>query len=80
MTERVGSVLIIEKTMPGECELCGSIAELRPYGPGGRSICVECGSRDVPGKVERMNEVLEKILEGATCVVHPNGEIQRVKP
>jgi len=80
MTEKVGSVLIVETTEPDECELCGCIAELRPYGPGGSSICVECGLRDVPGTEERMTEVLEKMLEGATCVVRPSGEIQRVKP
>ena len=30
----------------GPCELCGQIAELRPYGRGGESICFECGMKD----------------------------------
>ena len=36
-------------TVVGEhevCELCGKKAELRPYGPGGKSICCACGMKD----------------------------------
>ena len=28
------------------CELCGVIAECRPYGPNGEQICFECGMKD----------------------------------
>lgn len=31
---------------PQQCDLCGKIAELRPYGPNGECICVECGMKD----------------------------------
>jgi hypothetical protein len=31
---------------PGTCELCGKVAELRPYGPRGERICFECGMKD----------------------------------
>lgn len=28
------------------CELCGALAELRPYGPRGERICFACGMLD----------------------------------
>lgn len=30
----------------GKCELCGKIAELRPYGPKGERVCFDCGMKD----------------------------------
>lgn len=30
----------------GKCELCGKIAELRPYGPRGERICFDCAMKD----------------------------------
>jgi hypothetical protein len=29
------------------CELCGKVAETRPYGPNGERICYACGMKDV---------------------------------
>lgn len=37
---------IIEATPPAKCELCGKIAELRPYGPNGENVCFQCGMKD----------------------------------
>lgn len=28
------------------CEMCGTIDELRPYGPNGERICFDCGMKD----------------------------------
>ena len=28
------------------CELCGIIAECRPYGPNNEQICFDCGMKD----------------------------------
>lgn len=28
------------------CELCGTIAEARPYGPNGEEVCFGCGMKD----------------------------------
>ena len=28
------------------CELCGDIAELRPYGPKGENVCFHCGMKN----------------------------------
>jgi hypothetical protein len=29
-----------------QCDLCGKIAELRPYGPNGECVCFQCGMKD----------------------------------
>ena len=31
----------------GECELCGTTAELRPYGENGKNICFKCGMANI---------------------------------
>lgn len=31
---------------PKACELCGKVAETRPYGPKGERVCFECGMKD----------------------------------
>ena len=31
---------------PKKCELCGSVAETRPYGPKGERVCFPCGMKD----------------------------------
>jgi hypothetical protein len=47
MTRCVGDVVIVGATPPGTCELCGKMAELRPYGPKGEEICFACGQLDL---------------------------------
>lgn len=46
MTRRIGKVVLIEQEPPGRCELCGAVAELRPYGPNGERVCFPCGMKD----------------------------------
>jgi hypothetical protein len=46
MSRRDGDKFIIEPEPPAACELCGAIAELRPYGPNGERICFACGMKD----------------------------------
>jgi hypothetical protein len=36
------------------CELCGTVAELRPYGPKGARICHACGLKDEEATNRRM--------------------------
>lgn len=60
MSRRIGNVVIIEPEAPQQCDLCGKIAELRPYGPNGECICYECGKKD-PVTTERM---MGKVLFG----------------
>lgn len=37
-------VIAVEK--PQQCDLCGKMAELRPYGPKGEAVCFDCGMKD----------------------------------
>jgi hypothetical protein len=46
-----GNVWIIPEP-DGRCELCGAIDETRPYGPGGKQICFDCG-QTMPETVKR---------------------------
>ena len=40
------------------CELCGAIAECRPYGPNGEQICFDCGMKDRETTEKRMGQYL----------------------
>ena len=46
MSKRINGVIIIAAEEHDTCELCGTVAELRPYGPNGERICYECGMKD----------------------------------
>lgn len=46
MSHRDGDVFHIRATPPAECELCGKIDELRPYGPEGENVCFDCAMKD----------------------------------
>ena len=49
---------VIEATPPDKCELCGEIAELRPYGPNNENICYPCGMKDEKAAEKKFNEVV----------------------
>ena len=36
----------ISAEKPQQCDLCGKVAELRPYGPNGECVCFDCGMKD----------------------------------
>lgn len=57
---QVGCVRVvhIEPEPDGTCELCGKVAETRPYGPAGERICYECGMKDKAGTDRMMAHVL----------------------
>lgn len=38
----------IEAQNPQQCDLCGKVAELRPYGPNGECVCFDCAMQDEP--------------------------------
>lgn len=46
MSHKLGGTFLIEEEKPQQCDFCGKIAELRPYGPKGECICFECGMKD----------------------------------
>lgn len=54
MTFRIGNAVIIHRENPQQCDLCGVIAELRPYGPNGECICWECGLKDIDSRDKQM--------------------------
>lgn len=57
MTKRVGNSIIIQEEPPQQCDMCGEIQELRPYGPPGkRMICAPCGDKDPEGTKRRFME------------------------
>lgn len=33
---------VIQEEAAQQCDECGQIAELRPYGPGGKVVCFNC--------------------------------------
>lgn len=57
MTKRVGDTVIIAAEKDQQCDMCGNIDELRPYGPNGEKICFDCGMKD-PGTTEKMFRVV----------------------
>lgn len=60
MSKRVGNVFIIEEEPAQQCDMCGVIDELRPYGPNGEKICYDCGMKD-PATTSKM---LRKVMFG----------------
>lgn len=40
------------------CEMCGVVAECRPYGPKGEQICFECGMKDEETTRKRMSKYI----------------------
>jgi len=68
MTRREDAKLIIEQTEPATCFFCHRVAELRPYGPQGQSICFDCGMHNI----EETAKQFHKLLEGSDGVVHQN--------
>ncbi len=63
MTKRIGKTLVISMENKQQCDDCGKIAELRPYGPGGSCICYACGQKDRTGTGKRMGQVMFGIKE-----------------
>lgn len=52
---------VIEAQPEEVCELCGKIAELRPYGPNHENICFECGMKDEETTKRRFNQAVDGI-------------------
>lgn len=47
-TDGPGGVKILDRrdAPEGNCDVCGTEGELRPYGPQGEWICFQCGMKD----------------------------------
>ena len=40
------------------CEMCGAIAECRPYGPNNENICFDCAMKDKETTEKKMGEYI----------------------
>ncbi len=58
MSKKLGKLVIIQAENPQQCDFCGTIAELRPYGPKGEIICYDCGQKDPKTTEKMMGRVL----------------------
>ena len=76
---------IIEAERVDRCELCGGIAETRPYGPNGEEVCFKCGmkneeamrvqfSKHVLGNGVRRNRVRGKAIRVAALTPSAHDE------
>ena len=57
--------IIIEHTPPATCELCGTVAELRPYGPKGAKVCYQCAMNDPETTEAKANEIAQRVITQA---------------
>lgn len=46
MTDHKDGTTFIQEEPAQQCDFCGVIAELRPYGPKGECICFDCAMQD----------------------------------
>ena len=46
MSHKIPGGFVICDEDSRKCELCGKVAECRPYGPNGEDICFECGMKN----------------------------------
>ena len=61
MSERIGNVFVVAKETPQQCDDCGNIEELRPYGPNGSSVCYECAMKDPEGTMAQFSARIDGI-------------------
>lgn len=59
MTGRVGKVVVIAEEAPQQCDFCGKVAELRPYGPNGEALCFPCAMKNKPAAKRAFRKLLD---------------------
>lgn len=62
MTERIGKTLFISTEKPQQCDYCGVVKELRPYGKKKACICFDCAMK--PENKAETEKQLSKLLDG----------------
>lgn len=63
MSKKQGKKFIISEQEPQECEYCGKISELRPYGKNGANICLKCAMEDEKEAEKQFNKILDGVDE-----------------
>lgn len=59
MSRRVNkNIVILEVEANQQCDDCGKISELRPYGKNGAIVCHPCAMKDEPNAIVWMNHHL----------------------
>ena len=58
MSARIGDMVVIYPEAEQQCDDCGKIAELRPYGKNGAKICFECGEKNPVETAKNMGRIL----------------------
>jgi hypothetical protein len=58
MSERINGVAVSYREKSQQCDLCGKVAELRPYGQNGECICFPCAMKDPVTTERQMGVVL----------------------
>lgn len=69
MTHVADGVLVVCAEAAQQCDDCGRVDELRPYGPGGSKICHPCGQKDPEGTARRLYAYLRLNQIERFCIV-----------
>jgi hypothetical protein len=80
MSRVVGTEFIIEREPAESCELCGTVTELRPYGPNKERICRPSGAKDPETTAARMRERIAGCETGTANVPQADFAVGLGKP
>jgi len=59
MSDKINDVFVAYTEKSQQCDDCGEIEELRPYGPPGKTmICFSCAMKDPKATEERFRQIL----------------------
>lgn len=61
MSRIVNDIWVIAQQPEDNCELCGKIAELRPYGPNDENISFECGQKNIEITNKHIKDILNSV-------------------
>lgn len=73
MSKVIGNTFYLQSEASDKCEICGKVAELRPYGPNGENICFSCGMKDEETTKAQFNKMLNGVEK--VVVVPPNATV-----
>jgi hypothetical protein len=61
MSKKQGNKFVVEEQKPEQCEYCGEVAELRPYGKNGANICFKCMMKNENEAKKQYGKLLENV-------------------